>query len=70
MSMNNTEKYIEALGGPKAVMQYTGLSKGRISQWIKADRIQTYWLFVLSMRRPDIRLSYKVETPDEECSSS
>jgi hypothetical protein len=50
----DTRKLIEKLGGPAAVIAITGLTKGRISQWIKADSIPTPWLLVFRFTHPRI----------------
>jgi hypothetical protein len=50
----NTKQIIKLLGGPISVMEITGLSKGRISQWATANEITRPWLEVLKLKRKDI----------------
>lgn len=50
----NTEQIIELLGGRKEVMDDTGLSKGRLSQWVTADRITPSWERYFRAKRPDL----------------
>jgi len=48
----DTSKIIDALGGNKAVMESTGLSKGRISQWRNGERVPLPWLHFFLTRLP------------------
>lgn len=47
-------RIIGLLGGTKAVMGITGLSRARISQWRSANYIPRPWLLLFRERRPDI----------------
>lgn len=41
------------MGGRKAVMEFTGLSKGRLSQWVGENRIPEAWMAAFRALRPD-----------------
>lgn len=56
----NAEKVIEIMGGRKRVMQITGLSKGRISQWVGEDRIPHAWMMAFRAMKPK---AFPVEKP-------
>jgi hypothetical protein len=43
---------IDRIGGPKAVMGLTKLSKGRISQWRTENHIPRVWLLYLKEKKP------------------
>jgi hypothetical protein len=59
------ENIINALGGRKKVMEMTGLSKGRISQWATSGRIPVSWMKFFAASRPDLFLSeLKKRGPD------
>lgn len=45
---------IDELGGNKAVMGMTGLTKGRISQWRTENHIPRAWRKFFAGRRPDL----------------
>ena len=40
----NVEKFILDIGGRKFLIELTGLSKGRISQWVIENRIPRAWI--------------------------
>lgn len=40
----DTNQLIEELGGRSKVIEETGLTKGRIAQWVSEDAIPTPWL--------------------------
>jgi hypothetical protein len=40
----DTQRVIELMGGRAAVIAETGLTKGRISQWVTDNRIPRPWL--------------------------
>jgi DNA-binding transcriptional regulator YdaS (Cro superfamily) len=40
----DANQVIKVMGGRQAVMKITGLSKGRISQWITGNHIPVPWL--------------------------
>jgi hypothetical protein len=48
----NAIQVIKIMGGRQAVMQITGLTKGRISQWIKGDHIPSSWLVAFRAMKP------------------
>jgi hypothetical protein len=48
----NANQVIEVMGGRKAVMKITGLSKGRISQWITQNHIPNSWLAAFRALKP------------------
>jgi hypothetical protein len=61
----NTKHLIELLGGPAKIMEDTGLSKGRISQWGAADEITRPWLELYKLKRPDIDwAAYECRVPN------
>lgn len=41
--MMNATEFITALGGRQKVLEITGLTKGRISQWEKENHIPRAW---------------------------
>lgn len=40
----NVENFILEIGGRKLLIELTGLSKGRISQWVIENRIPRAWI--------------------------
>ncbi|KDR41149.1 hypothetical protein [Caballeronia glathei] len=46
-------KIIEAMGGRRRVMQITGLTKGRISQWVSGNHIPDPWMVAFRAMNPD-----------------
>lgn len=56
----DTRQIIEAMGGRAAVLRLTGLTKGRISQWEKSDRIPRAWHLLFHEMHPR-----KVPHPDK-----
>jgi hypothetical protein len=49
----NATKIIEAMGGRRRVMDITGLSKGRISQWASSNHIPESWMVAFRALNPD-----------------
>ncbi|HEX7907294.1 MAG TPA: hypothetical protein VF534_04280 [Paraburkholderia sp.] len=49
----NANQVIEVMGGRQEVMRITGLSKGRISQWIKGNHIPASWLVAFRALKPE-----------------
>ncbi len=41
--MINVEQFISDIGGRKLLIELTGLSKGRISQWVIENHIPRAW---------------------------
>jgi len=52
---------ITEFGGRQKVMAMTGLSKGRISQWVTTDEIPLAWLRFFKAKRPRLDLD-RLET--------
>ena len=50
----NAEKIIKAIGGRKVVIEMTGLTKGRISQWVVDNSIPVPWLKFFGAKFPDL----------------
>jgi hypothetical protein len=48
----DAKQLIEHIGGPAKVMEETGLSKGRISQWSTSGTIPTPWLKYFRQKYP------------------
>lgn len=48
----NANQVIEVMGGRKEVMKITGLSKGRISQWVNENHIPPSWLVAFRALKP------------------
>lgn len=68
----DTLKIIEAIGGRKAVIEMTGLSRGRISQWVTEKSIPTPWLKFFEAKFPNLdwkQLSASVSSSREEVSA-
>ncbi|CAB3804847.1 hypothetical protein GCM10011400_51590 [Paraburkholderia caffeinilytica] len=49
----NATKVIEAMGGRRRVMDITGLSKGRISQWTSSNHIPDSWMVAFRALDPE-----------------
>lgn len=49
----DASKVIEVMGGRKRVMEITGLSKGRLSQWTKENWIPTSWMTAFRAMKPE-----------------
>jgi len=49
----NANQIVDVMGGRKEVMKITGLSKGRISQWINENHIPLPWLTAFRALKPD-----------------
>lgn len=49
----NANQVIDAMGGRREVMRITGLSKGRISQWVRENHIPTSWLVAFRAIKPE-----------------
>lgn len=49
----NAINIIEAMGGRRRVMDITGLSKGRISQWVSSNHIPESWMVAFRALNPD-----------------
>jgi hypothetical protein len=50
----NAEQVIVAMGGRAKVIELTGLSKGRISQWVTDNSIPKAWMRLFHEKRPDV----------------
>lgn len=50
----DTRKIIEAVGGRKEVMAMTGLTRGRIYQWMDEESIPTPWLKFFQAKFPKL----------------
>lgn len=50
----DTKQLIELLGGRQKVMADTGLTAGRISQWVTGDHVPAVWLKYFQAVRPDL----------------
>lgn len=50
----DTKKIIAEVGGRKAVMEMTGLTKGRISQWVNDNKIPAPWLKFFQAKFPSL----------------
>ena len=50
----DTKQLVATLLGPKQLQGETGLSKGRISQWVSKDRITPAWEKYFRAKYPDI----------------
>lgn len=48
----NANQIVDVMGGRKEVMKITGLSKGRISQWINENHIPLPWLTAFRALKP------------------
>lgn len=49
--MQSTE-IIEIMGGRKEVMKITGLTKGRVHQFVSEDYIPRHWLLLFHQMKP------------------
>ncbi|MGF7131948.1 hypothetical protein P3T40_003431 [Paraburkholderia sp. EB58] len=49
----NANQVIDVMGGRREVMRITGLSKGRISQWITGNHIPGSWLVAFRALKPE-----------------
>ena len=50
----DTKQLVAFLGGQKQLRGETGLSKGRISQWVRGDRITPAWEKYFRAKYPDL----------------
>lgn len=50
----NVEQFIADIGGRAEVIRQTGLSKGRISQWVKSRSIPRPWVMFFREKYPDL----------------
>ncbi|MFM0479099.1 hypothetical protein PQQ81_01070 [Paraburkholderia strydomiana] len=48
----NANQIVTLMGGRKAVIEITGLTKGRISQWVNEDHIPAPWLAAFKAMKP------------------
>jgi hypothetical protein len=48
----NANQIVTLMGGRKAVIKITGLTKGRISQWVNEDHIPAPWLAAFRAMKP------------------
>lgn len=66
----NTSQIIETMGGRAKVLKLTGLTKGRISQWEKDDKIPRAWhlLFYQMYPRKIPHPDQRAKTEQEEAS--
>lgn len=51
----DTRKIIDAVGGRKAVQEMTGLSRGRIYQWMDEESIPKPWLKFFQAKFPKLK---------------
>jgi len=50
----DTKQLFDELGGRQSVIAETGLTAGRISQWVTGNRIPAVWLKYFQAVRPDL----------------
>jgi len=50
----NANQIIQAMGGRRRVMEITGLSKGRISQWASGNHIPDAWMVAFRAINPEL----------------
>jgi hypothetical protein len=48
----NVQAFTQAVGGRRVLISVTGLSKGRISQWVTDNHIPRSWVKFLELRFP------------------
>jgi hypothetical protein len=48
----NATQVIEIMGGRAEVMKITGLTKGRLSQWVSDNEIPRSWLVAFHAMKP------------------
>lgn len=61
----NADEIIQAMGGRAKIMQITGLSKSRISQWSTANRIPAAWMVAFRALNPSLgTASWEVDHVD------
>ena len=62
---------VQALGGRRKVIELTGLTKGRISQWEKQNHIPRSWLLAFHALNPEIpfpaQLGADAKTDSSKC---
>ena len=51
--MEKVESFIVDIGGRKSVVDETGLTKARISQWVVDDEIPRSWLRYFELKYPE-----------------
>ena len=50
----NSKLIVEALGGRQKVIKETGLTRGRISQWIVRNDIPKLWIAFFRLKYPKL----------------
>jgi hypothetical protein len=50
----DTKKLMDVLGGRKAVIEITELTRGRISQWVVENEVPTPWLKFFKAKFPRV----------------
>lgn len=58
---NNTKVIIAAMGGSAKVRVMTGLTKARIYQWIKQDRIPRSWAMFFKEKFQNLNFSVYID---------
>lgn len=57
----DVENFIEEIGGRAVVIDETGLTKGRISQWVTERRIPKPWIKFLREKYPEACARHGIE---------
>lgn len=57
---------VDELGGRRAVQDLTGLTRGRIHQWVTWNRIPRPWVLFLKEKRPDLDWESLLEEADQK----
>jgi hypothetical protein len=63
----DAQKIIDAIGGRKAAMALTGLTKGRISQFITGNHIPRPWLMLFEEKFPSLDWSHLKDETKKSC---
>ncbi len=61
----NVDNFISAIGGRKVLIESTGLTKGRISQWAIDNNIPRPWVKYLNEKFPSQCFANGITTPLE-----
>lgn len=57
----DTREIVQLMGGQSAVRKITGLSRGRISQWVIGNNIPRPWAMFLSAKFSELDFSKYIE---------
>ena len=60
------KSFITEIGGRKSVIEETGLTKGRISQWVIENKLTRPWILYFQIKYPEASRKYGVEITKQD----